>query len=174
MSIWRAEGSRSRNAANCSPAARGGRSTSTRGSRCTVSWQRPNSSLGGIDGRRRFPGQQKGPAVSSQALGVIGGANRDRTGDLYNAIVMVLGFLSFPQISDLYQTLCFTYDYVRSELLRLAVNFRALLPPCFPGIWGRKFARVIMAKLTKRVVDAICPDPTGRDTFAWDAGDGAI
>jgi len=31
-----------------------------------------------------------------------------------------------------------------------------------------------MAKLTKRVVDAICPDPTGRDTFAWDAGDGAI
>src|SRR5216684_9225982 len=87
MSIWRAEGSRSRNAANCSPAARGGRSTSTRGSRCTVSWQRPNSSLGGIDGRRRFPAQQKGPAVSSQALGVIGGANRDRTGDLYNAIV---------------------------------------------------------------------------------------
>jgi integrase len=31
-----------------------------------------------------------------------------------------------------------------------------------------------MAKLTKRVVDAICPDPAGRDTFVWDAGDGAI
>jgi hypothetical protein len=32
----------------------------------------------------------------------------------------------------------------------------------------------MMAKLTKRVVDAIYPDPAGRDTFVWDAGDGAI
>jgi Arm DNA-binding domain len=31
-----------------------------------------------------------------------------------------------------------------------------------------------MAKLTKRVVDAICPDPAGRDAFVWDSGDGAI
>jgi len=31
-----------------------------------------------------------------------------------------------------------------------------------------------MAKLTKRVVDAIRPDPTGADVFVWDAGDGAI
>jgi integrase len=31
-----------------------------------------------------------------------------------------------------------------------------------------------MAKLTKRVVDAICSDSAGRDTFVWDAGDGAI
>jgi integrase len=31
-----------------------------------------------------------------------------------------------------------------------------------------------MAKLTKRVVDAIRPDPAGADVFVWDAGDGAI
>jgi integrase len=29
-------------------------------------------------------------------------------------------------------------------------------------------------KLTKRTVDAIRPDPTGRDRFVWDAGDGAL
>ena len=31
-----------------------------------------------------------------------------------------------------------------------------------------------MPKLSKRTVDAIRPDPTGREVFAWDAGDGAI
>jgi len=44
---------------------------------------------------------QKGPAIVGRAL-LVGGANRDRTGDLYNAIVMVLNFPSFPQISGLY------------------------------------------------------------------------
>ena len=34
-----------------------------------------------------LPRMTKGFAVSSEALGFIGGANRDRTGDLYNAIV---------------------------------------------------------------------------------------
>jgi hypothetical protein len=32
----------------------------------------------------------------------------------------------------------------------------------------------IMPKLTKRVVDAIRPDRTGKDVFRWDAGDGAL
>ncbi|GLR89465.1 tyrosine-type recombinase/integrase [Bradyrhizobium iriomotense] len=31
-----------------------------------------------------------------------------------------------------------------------------------------------MPKLTKRVIDALRPDPTGKDIFAWDAGDGAL
>ena len=31
-----------------------------------------------------------------------------------------------------------------------------------------------MPKITKRVVDALRPDPTGRDVFHWDAGDGAL
>ena len=31
-----------------------------------------------------------------------------------------------------------------------------------------------MPKLSKRTVDAIRPDPTGREVFAWDAGDGSI
>lgn len=31
-----------------------------------------------------------------------------------------------------------------------------------------------MPKITKRVVDAIRPDSSGRDVFAWDAGDGAL
>ena len=31
-----------------------------------------------------------------------------------------------------------------------------------------------MPKLTKRAVDAIRPDPAGREVFAWDSGDGAI
>jgi len=31
-----------------------------------------------------------------------------------------------------------------------------------------------MPKLTKRVVDAIRPDPAGKDVFVWDAGDGAL
>ena len=31
-----------------------------------------------------------------------------------------------------------------------------------------------MSKLTKRFVDAIRPDPAGRDLFVWDVGDGAI
>jgi integrase len=31
-----------------------------------------------------------------------------------------------------------------------------------------------MPKLTKRVVDAIRPDRTGKDVFRWDAGDGAL
>lgn len=39
----------------------------------------------------------KGPAVSGQALALFGGANRDRTDDLYNAIVREGGFLLLPQ-----------------------------------------------------------------------------
>ena len=31
-----------------------------------------------------------------------------------------------------------------------------------------------MPRITKRVVDAIRPDPTGRDVFVWDSGDGAL
>jgi integrase len=31
-----------------------------------------------------------------------------------------------------------------------------------------------MPKLTKRVVDALRPNPAGKDVFAWDAGDGAL
>ena len=31
-----------------------------------------------------------------------------------------------------------------------------------------------MPKITKRLVDALQPDRTGRDVFAWDAGDGAL
>lgn len=31
-----------------------------------------------------------------------------------------------------------------------------------------------MPKLTKRVVDAIRPDPGGRESFVWDSGDGAL
>jgi integrase len=31
-----------------------------------------------------------------------------------------------------------------------------------------------MPKITKRTVDSLRPDPTGRDQFLWDAGDGAI
>src|SRR5262245_58671413 len=31
-----------------------------------------------------------------------------------------------------------------------------------------------MSKITKRVVDALRPDGTGRDVFKWDAGDGAL
>jgi integrase len=31
-----------------------------------------------------------------------------------------------------------------------------------------------MPKLTKRVIDALRPDPSGKDVFAWDAGDGAL
>ena len=31
-----------------------------------------------------------------------------------------------------------------------------------------------MAKITKRVVDLLRADPTGRDVFQWDAGDGAL
>src|SRR5258708_6474157 len=31
-----------------------------------------------------------------------------------------------------------------------------------------------MPKITKRLVDALRPDRTGRDAFRWDAGDGAL
>jgi integrase len=31
-----------------------------------------------------------------------------------------------------------------------------------------------VAKITKRLLDAIRPDPAGRDKFVWDAGDGAL
>src|SRR5262249_24949433 len=31
-----------------------------------------------------------------------------------------------------------------------------------------------MPKITKRVVDALRPDPSGKDIFCWDAGDGAL
>lgn len=31
-----------------------------------------------------------------------------------------------------------------------------------------------MPKLSKRVIDALRPDPSGKDIFAWDAGDGAL
>lgn len=31
-----------------------------------------------------------------------------------------------------------------------------------------------MPKITKRAVDALRPDPAGRDVFCWDAGDGAL
>ena len=46
-----------------------------------------------------FPTNQKGPAISRQPLVLIGGANRDRTGDLYNAIV-ALSQLSYGPIAD--------------------------------------------------------------------------
>jgi Arm DNA-binding domain len=31
-----------------------------------------------------------------------------------------------------------------------------------------------MPKITKRLVDALRPDPAGKDVFQWDAGDGAL
>ena len=31
-----------------------------------------------------------------------------------------------------------------------------------------------MPKPTKRVVDALRPNPDGKDVFVWDAGDGAL
>ena len=31
-----------------------------------------------------------------------------------------------------------------------------------------------MARITKRVIDLLRPDPRGRDLFKWDAGDGAL
>src|SRR5262249_53373312 len=45
-----------------------------------------------------------------------------------------------------------------------------------PKGWGAlgKQKGTPMAKLTKRVVDALRPDPYGKDVFAWDAGDGAL
>ncbi|MGH3235009.1 MAG: Arm DNA-binding domain-containing protein, partial [Streptosporangiaceae bacterium] len=33
---------------------------------------------------------------------------------------------------------------------------------------------ITASRLTKRVVDAIRPDPGGRETFVWDSGDGAL
>jgi hypothetical protein len=51
-----------------------------------------------------------------------------------------------------------------------------LLPSCFPVPWfrrGSRYLRSPVSKLTKRVVDALRPDP-GRDVFKWDAGDGAL
>src|SRR5438876_9471613 len=44
--------------------------------------------------------RQKGLAAASQALPFIGGANRDRTGDLYNAIV-ALSQLSYGPVPPL-------------------------------------------------------------------------
>jgi integrase len=41
---------------------------------------------------------------------------------------------------------------------------RHLLPPCFPASITK-----IMPKLTKRFVDALRPDPAGRDLFFWDS-----
>lgn len=31
-----------------------------------------------------------------------------------------------------------------------------------------------MPRLTKRVIDALRPSPSGKDVFVWDAGDGAL
>jgi integrase len=50
------------------------------------------------------------------------------------------------------------------------------LPLCFPPLrfWrGSTLTRPPLSKLTKRVVDALRPDPK-RDVFKWDAGDGAL
>jgi integrase len=44
---------------------------------------------------------------------------------------------------------------------------------CFPTA-SPPLKRAIVAKLTKRTVDAIRPDSSGGDTFVWDTGDGAI
>jgi hypothetical protein len=47
------------------------------------------------------------------------------------------------------------------------------------GPWGPKYWTERgsppwpMPKITNRLVDALRPDRTGRDVFAWDAGDGA-
>src|SRR5438874_2422169 len=46
-----------------------------------------------------------------------------------------------------------------------------LLPSCFPGA---SLETATMPKLSKRTVDAIRPDPAGRDVFVWDSGDGAL
>src|SRR5215471_21803097 len=59
-------------------------------------------------------------------------------------------------------------------------TFPELLPQRFPlasllrgSGGGSKLTRPPLSKLTKRVVDALSPDPN-RDVFKWDAGDGAL
>ena len=51
-----------------------------------------------------------------------------------------------------------------------------MLPSRFPGLDARagEAKRNVMRKITKRLVDALRPDPTGKDVFRWDAGDGAL
>src|SRR5262249_6093918 len=49
-----------------------------------------------------------------------------------------------------------------------------MLPQCFPEVRGSTSERNEMPKLTKRSVDAIRPNSSGRDVFTWDSGDGAV
>jgi len=54
-------------------------------------------------------------------------------------------------------------------------NFSAnCFPPASPALRGSESRNAVMAKLTKRVVDAIRPDAAGHDVFVWDAGDGSL
>src|SRR3984893_11253604 len=52
-----------------------------------------------------------------------------------------------------------------------------VLPPRFPeanGPGGEADQKAVMPKITKRTVDALRSDPSGKDLFVWDAGDGAL
>jgi hypothetical protein len=70
---------------------------------CPIIYPRPRTRYGISPNFRRtvplwFPIVHKGLAVSSQAIVYIGGANRDRTGDLYNAIVFQACFREFTHV----------------------------------------------------------------------------
>jgi integrase len=52
-----------------------------------------------------------------------------------------------------------------------------MLPRRFPeaaGRAGEAKKEVPMSKITKRIVDALRPERSGKDVFRWDAGDGAL
>ena len=105
-------------------------------------------------------------------------SNRDRTGDLYNAIVKDS---DFPDASPVFSSLPDVALFLNIggfPIGPLGRNFQKIPTNCFPhASLSREVAckeREIMAKLTKRVVDAIRPDAAGADVFVWDAGDGAI
>jgi integrase len=51
-----------------------------------------------------------------------------------------------------------------------------MLPHSFPGRDAKpgEAKTNAMRKITKRLVDTLRPDPTGKDLFRWDAGDGAL
>jgi hypothetical protein len=75
--------------------------------------------------------------------------------------------------ADLAAVLLFPQVYYRYSILPEFASPR--FPPASPKQrQAGEAERFAMPKITKRLVDALRPDRSGKDVFVWDAGDGAL
>ena len=101
-----------------------------------------------------------------------GGAKRDRTADLYNAIVRFAKLLTFstvtPSLLVLGCSRLFTSFNSCRQWRNIPGLYRPLLPSCYPGPHGEPMTAVEKRRLTKRFIDSVKPGQEKGDHVIWD------